>query len=72
MTKNAKNMSVREYNEMLVKQSNLNESEMHSRIRIYSDADFNKRTVEHWGEFEGLCREPSAEEVTVWRSRNGK
>ena len=68
---NINEMSVREYNEMLKKQSKLNE-EASSEITTYSDEDFNKRTEEQWDEFEGLCRQPTQDEIDAWRARHGK
>lgn len=66
-----KEMSVREYNELLKKQHGLSEAAERG-ITVYSEDDFSERTESHWDEFDGLCREPTEEEILAWSMRNGK
>lgn len=71
MTSKKEKMSVKEYNEMLRKKKKP-AKEINSEIKVYSEEDFNKRTIEHWDEFEGLCREPTLEEIDAWLKRHEK
>ena len=72
MTKDVKNMSVRDYNNMLKKRSKLNEPETNSEIEVCSGEAFNERTAEPRDEFEGLCREPTEEKMMYRANKPAK
>ena len=72
MSKDIENMSVREYNEMLKKNRVVNEEEIVDYITVYTPEEFARETIEHWDEYEGLCRQPTDEEIEAWLERHKK
>ena len=52
-----------------------NSSSMHSIVTskttgMYTPEEFARETIEHWDEYEGLCRQPTDEEIEAWLERH--